>query len=136
MARQTSIDCYNKIKESKLLPKRRLQAMEYLMDIVPCTASELQKAMPYHDGGRDCMKRISELAECGVVYERGVRPCRETGNTVIEWDLTDNLPKNIKPETNTKKERINKAVGAFWDLYNDNKSTEKWREVADLIKKI
>jgi len=136
MTRQTSIDCYHEIKESGLLSKRRLQALEYLMRIAPCTASELQKSMPYHDGGRDCMKRISELAKRKVVYEKGIRTCTVTGRQVTEWDLTDNLPKDIKPATNRKKERASNALNALRDLYKNKDLDEKWKLVAKLIKEI
>jgi hypothetical protein len=104
--RQTSIDCYNQIKEEGLLSKRRLQAFEALLKIAPCTATELQKSMNYNDGGRDCIKRLSELRDLGVIYEKTERICSVTGRNVIEWDLTDNLPMDCKVITNNKKYRV------------------------------
>ena len=67
--RQTSIDCYNEIRLNGLLSKRRLQTFEAIMKIAPCTASEVQQSINYNNGGRDCMKRISELRDIGVIYE-------------------------------------------------------------------
>ena len=136
--RQTSIDCYNQIKEEGLLSKRRLQAFEALLKIAPCTATELQKSMNYNDGGRDCIKRLSELRDLGVIYEKTERNCSITGRNVIEWDLTDNLPKNSKIITNTKKDRINNTLNALRELYKirNVSSVEDWKKVVDLIKNI
>ena len=134
--RQTSIDCYHEIKNSGLLSKRRLQALEYIMKIAPCTASELQESMPYNDGGRDCMKRISELATRGVVYEKGVRECRVTGRHVIEWDMTGNLPKDVETPVTPKQKKVTAALDALRDLYENKNTNEKWVEVANLIKSI
>jgi|688.fasta_scaffold03481_21 hypothetical protein len=136
--RQTSIDCYNKIKANGLLSKRRLQTLEVLIKIAPCTATELQNSMDYNDGGRDCMKRLSELRDLGVIYEKTERNCSITGRNVIEWDLTDKIPINRKVITNTKKDRINNTLKAFRELYKNknNSVVEDWEKVADLIKSI
>jgi len=136
--RQTSIDCYNKIKANGLLSKRRLQTLEVLIKIAPCTATELQNSMDYNDGGRDCMKRLSELRDLGVIYEKTERNCSITGRNVIEWDLTDKIPVNRKVITNTKKDRINNTLKAFRELYKNknNSVVEDWEKVADLIKSI
>ncbi len=98
MVRQTSIDCYNQIKAEGLLSKRRFQAYFAIYLIAPCTASELQHSMVYEDGGRDCMKRVSELRELGVIKEVGTRECKITKRNVIEWDLTNNLPLDKLPK--------------------------------------
>lgn len=136
--RQTSINCYNQIKANGLLSKRRFQTLEALIKIAPCTATELQNSMDYNDGGRDCMKRLSELRDLGVIYEKNERNCSVTGRTVIEWDLTDNLPLNSKVITNTKKDRINNTLNALRDLYKKRKvsSNEDWKKLSDLIKSI
>ena len=81
--RQTSIDCYNEIKNSGLLSKRRFETFEAIIKIAPCTASEVQHSINYNNGGRDCMKRISELRDRGVIYEVKTRECRVTGRNVI-----------------------------------------------------
>jgi hypothetical protein len=74
-ARQTSIDCYRQIQAQGLLSKRRFEVYEKLLAIAPCTASELQKSMDYNNGGRDCMKRLSELRDLGAIYEKIARKC-------------------------------------------------------------
>ena len=137
-ARQTSIDCYNKIKAQGLLSKRRFEVYEKLLTIAPCTASELQKSMDYNNGGRDCMKRLSELRDLGTIYEKRERKCNVTGKIVIEWDLTDKLP--IKPAklVTAKQIRVDTTIDALKLLYK-NKLTatlDDWQMVANLIRKI
>jgi hypothetical protein len=136
--RQTSIDCYNQIKNSGLLSKRRFETYEAMVKIAPCTASEVQKSINYFDGGRDCMKRISELNKLGVIYDKGTRTCNVTGRNVVEWDLTDRLPVNVKSSINTKKHRINEALNSLRQLYKnkDSSTNEEWKAVADLINSI
>ena len=135
--RQTSIDCYNQIKSDGLLSKRRFETFEAIMKIAPCTASEVQHSINYNNGGRDCMKRISELRDRGVIYEVRTRGCRITGMNVIEWDLTDRLPVNIKNPNKTKKQRLDDALNSLRELYKNKDSTnEDWKIVADLIKSI
>tara|TARA_R110000751_G_scaffold65819_6_gene134536 strand:+ start:631 stop:1050 length:420 start_codon:yes stop_codon:yes gene_type:complete len=136
--RQTSIDCYNKIRSNGLLSKRRLETFKAIIKIAPCTASEVQHSINYHNGGRDCMKRISELRDRGVIYEVRTRECRVTGRNVIEWDLTDRLPVEIKKSNKTKKHRVNDALNSLRELYKnkDVSMDEDWKTVADLIKSI
>jgi len=136
--RQTSISCYNTIKSNGLLSKRRFQAYEFLCNHAPCTASELQAKMVYKDGGRDVQKRLSELRKSGVISEKRVRECRITGQKVIEWELTNKLPKKIRPITTTKSHRIKKAILALAVLRtkSPNITDEDWLSVAGLIDKI
>ena len=136
--RQTSINCYNEIKRDGLLSKRRLETFVAIMKIAPCTASEVQHSINYHKGGRDCMKRISELRDRGVVYEVRTRKCRITGKNVIEWDLTDKLPIDFKNPNKSKKQKKNEALESLRELYKnkDNSKVDDWKIVADLIKSI
>jgi hypothetical protein len=137
-ARQTSIDCYNQIKAQGLLSKRRFEVYEKLLTIAPYTASELQKSMDYNNGGRDCMKRLSELRDLGTIYEKRERKCNVTGKIVIEWDLTDKLP--IKPAKliTAKQIRVDTTIDALRLLYKNKltASVVDWQNVADLIRKI
>ena len=133
--RQTSIDCYNKIKEEGLLSKRRLQVYESIYNSAPCTASEVfkEKNLKTNQSGR-----FTELRDLGVIYEKGERICSITGRNVIEWDLTDRLPVNVKNTNKTKKDKINDALNSLRELYK-NKNTcldEDWKRVADSIKNI
>ena len=133
--RQTSIDCYNQIKSEGLLSKRRLQVYESIFNYAPCTASEVfnDKNLKTNQSGR-----FTELRDLGVIYEKGERLCRVTGRNVIEWDLTDKLPVNVKKTIKTKKQKINDALNLLRVLYKnkDISTNEDWTKVADLIKSI
>lgn len=133
--RQTSIDCYNQIKSEGLLSKRRLQVYESIFNYAPCTASEVfnDKNLKTNQSGR-----FTELRDLGVIYEKGERLCRVTGRNVIEWDLTDKLPVNVKKTIKTKKQKINDALNLLRVLYKnkDTSTNEDWTKVANLIKSI
>jgi hypothetical protein len=134
--RKTSIECYNQIKSEKLLTKRRFQVYEAIFKNAPCTTNEALKDV--FSGSHGIGSRTTELREQGVIYEKGVRECTVTGRNVIEWDLTDNLPINVKLNANTKKKRVETALNALRELYKYvGVSTDKdWGAVADLIKGI
>ena len=134
--RQTSIDCFNKIKQEGLLSKRRLEVYEAILKNAPCTTNEALKDV--HSGSHGVGSRTTELRDAGVIYEKDVRPCMVTGRNVIEWDLTDRLPVNIKNSNKTKKHRVDDALNSLRELYR-NKNTcsdQDWKMVADLIKSI
>ena len=133
--RQTSIDCFNQIKQEGLLSKRRLQVFESIFNNAPCTASEVfnEKNLKTNQSGR-----FTELRDLGVIYEKGERLCTVTGRNVIEWDLTDRLPVNVKKTIKTKKQKINDALNLLRVLYKnkDTSTNEDWTKVANLIKSI
>lgn len=136
--RQTSIDCFNEIKNSNLLAKRRLETYEAIFKSAPCTRQEaLQHTNPVNPLSLSAV-RFTELRRLGVIYEKGIRKCRVTGRNVIEWDLTDRLPIIFKNKNQTKKQKINNVISCLRELYkNKNVSTaEDWKKIAELIKKI
>jgi len=134
--RQTSIDCYNEIRANGLLSKRRLEVYEAILKNAPCTTNEALKDI--YSGSHGVGSRTTELRDVGVIYEVRTRSCRITGRNVIEWDLTDRLPINIKKTNKTKKQRVSDTLNSLRELYkNKNTSTdEDWKMVADLIKSI
>ena len=134
MTRQTSIDCYNQIKNNGLLSKRRLEVYEAIFKNAPCTTNEALKDI--YSGSHGVGSRTTELRELGVIYERQTRKCNVTGRVVIEWDLTGNLPKNTKVNTNAKQERKDKALEALRELYKDQSNINQWKKVSALIKAI
>ena len=134
MIRQTSIDCYNEIKNNGLLSKRRLEVYEAIFKNAPCTTNEALKDI--YSGSHGVGSRTTELRELGVIYEKQTRKCNVTGRVVIEWDLTDNLPKDIKPKANAKQQRKDKAIDALRELYKNQSDSEVWQNVAKLIQKI
>ena len=134
ITRQTSIDCFNQIKQEGLLSKRRLQVYESIYNYAPCTASEVfkEKNLKTNQSGR-----FTELRDLGVIYEKGERACSITGKNVIEWDLTDRLPIDIKKSNKTKKQKVDCALNSLRELYkNKDNSTNEGKIVADLIKSI
>ena len=136
--RQTSIDCYNKIKQEGLLAKRRFETFDAIFKAAPCTRQEaLEHTNPVNALSLSAA-RFTELRRLGVIYEKGEKKCNITGRNVIEWDLTDRLPVNIKKSYITKKDRVNDALNSLRELYK-NKNTcsdDDWKKVSDLIKDI
>ena len=135
--RQTSIDCYNEIRANGLLSKRRFEVYEALLSSAPCTSSEAIRNAKTTFGVFGVSSRFTELRDLGVIHEVRTRECRVTGRNVIEWDLTDRLPVNIKNPNKTKKQRLDDALNSLRELYKNKDSTnEDWKTVADLIKGI
>ena len=136
--RQTSIDCYTQIKQEGLLSKRRLEVYEALLSTSPCTSSEAIRNAKTTFGVFGVSSRFTELRDLGVIYEKGEKKCSITGRNVIEWDLTDKLPVNIKKTNKTKKQKVDDALNSLRQLYkNKNISTvDDWKIVANLIKSI
>ena len=137
--RQTPIDCYNKIKSEGLLSKMRLKVYEAILRKAPCTSGEAFATMTTKENQiSQSRARFTELRELGVIYEVQNRKCSITGMSVIEWDLTDRLPVNVKNTNKTKKQKINDALNSLRELYKnkDISTNDDWRAVADLIKNI
>ena len=136
--RQTSIDCYNQIKQEGLLSKRRLEVFEALLSSAPCTSSEAIRNAKTTFGVFGVSSRFTELRDLGVIYEKGEKQCSITGRNVIEWDLTDRLPVNVKSSNKTKQQKKNLALNSLRELYKnkDVSTDEDWKTVADLIKSI
>ena len=134
--RQTSIDCFIKIKQEGLLSKRRLEVYEAILKNAPCTTNEALKDI--HSGSHGVGSRTTELRDAGVIYEKDVRPCNITGRNVIEWDLTDKLPFNTKVPSKTKSQKKRAALDSLRLLYKkkDISTNEDWKIVANLIKDI
>tara|TARA_R110000787_G_scaffold188978_1_gene300700 strand:+ start:214 stop:633 length:420 start_codon:yes stop_codon:yes gene_type:complete len=136
--RQTSIDCYNEIRANGLLSKRRFEVYEALLSSAPCTSSEAIRNAKTTFGVFGVSSRFTELRDLGVIYEKGEKKCSITGRNVIEWDLTDRLPVNIKNPNKTKKYRVDDALNSLRELYRNQNtcSDQDWKIVADLIKSI
>ena len=136
--RQTSIDCYNKIKQDGLLSRRRFEVYEALLSSAPCTSSEAIRNAKTTFGVFGVSSRFTELRDLGVIFEKGEKKCTITGRNVIEWDLTDRLPIEIKNTNKTKKHRVDDALNSLRELYKnkDISTDEDWKTVANLIKSI
>lgn len=108
--RPTSIEAYKKIKESGLLSQRRFQVYEALCEIGRATKNEISKHL-HLKGIRInpnlVSARLVELRDLDVVYEVKERACKVSEMTIIEWDLTDRLPKKIKKPKKIKCKHCN-----------------------------
>ena len=134
--RQTSIDCYNQIKEEGLLSNMRFRVYSALLAMGrPSTTREVYETMNVI---KQEATRFTELRKLGVIYEVQNRKCNITGRTSIEWDLTDRLPIKIKKSNRTKKHKIDDALNSLRELYKnkDTSTDQDWKLVADLIKSI
>ena len=134
--RQTSIDCYNKIKANGLLSKSRLQVYEALYKMgKPSTAREIFDTMNIvkFEAGR-----LTELRNMGAVYENKVRECTITNKNVIEYDLTDNLPTKLKATQTIKQQKVSQALSLIESLGKRLNEPEKaeLRAIWHLVKKI
>tara|TARA_R110002073_G_scaffold17423_1_gene65505 strand:+ start:706 stop:1128 length:423 start_codon:yes stop_codon:yes gene_type:complete len=137
--RQTSIDCYNQIKEQGLLSNMRFKVYEAILKKAPCTSGEAFATMTTKENQiSQSRARFTELRNLGVIYEKGEKQCSITGRNVIEWDLTDRLPVNVKSSNKTKQQKKNAALNSLRELYKnkDISTDEDWKIVADLIKSI
>lgn len=135
-ARQTSIDCYNQIREEGLLSNMRFRVYSALLAMgKPSTTREVYATMNVI---KQEATRFTELRKLGVIYEVQNRKCNITGRTSIEWDLTDRLPIKIKKCNRTKKHKIDDALNSLRKLYKnkDTSTDQDWKTVADLIKNI
>jgi hypothetical protein len=108
--RQTSINCFNQITKEGLLSKCRLALYELGK---PSTAREIFSTMQVV---KMEATRLTELMNMGVIYERGIRNCAITGRKVIEWDSTDNLPKDLQKINRKDKVKILKGMIAELQL--------------------
>lgn len=132
--RQTSIDCFNQIKNSGSLSKSRFKVYETLYNLnKPSTAREIFARIPVV---KIEPTRLTELRELGVIYEVSVRKCSITGVNSIEWDLTNNQPKKLPPRVTTK-QKLKKLEMMINDL--DNKVSDLFiksylSDIADYLK--
>ena len=93
MTRNTSKAAYASIVQNQMLPKMQLEAYKALYRHGPATARELDRYMQ-GAAGTSFWKRLGELVYVwGVAEEVRTRRCAVSGKTVIEYDVTDDLPK-------------------------------------------
>jgi len=107
MIRQTSIDAYNAIRDNGLLSERRWQVYDVLYDIGPATGGEVFKEFKKRYGitaptNSNVTTRLGELRQMTVVMELGVKACTVSGQRVILWDVTANLPLKFEKSKRVK----------------------------------
>lgn len=106
LTRETSKEAYTKIKDSGLLSKRKWQVYDHVFVHGPVIARDVwKKIAPETSTGSICT-RLSELREMGVVKEVGTKVDQATGMTVIEWDVTANLPRKLQKKKTVEDIRL------------------------------
>jgi hypothetical protein len=88
--RTTSLDAILKLRDTKILGARQLEAWSVLFEKGPMTANEMEQAAGIF--GRGLHKRLSELKSLGLVKEKEVRHCRVTRCSAIVWQATQPDP--------------------------------------------
>lgn len=115
MARRTSIAVYHRIEEEEgLLSKAQWRVYAWLFECGPATAGEIAQAIEYIRNNTSA--RLVELKKMGVVEEIGERVCETTGNNVILWDVTDQLPvEPTKGPTSKTRKQLEKERDWLFD---------------------
>ena len=142
MARETSINAYNHIKENNLLGKLQFKVYQTLYYHGPLTGNEMRIVLD-HDGNSGVYTtRLSELERMGAIKALEKRVCSATGHKALEWDVTSHIPKS-KVKAITKKQKINtiaQGIQDFKQMINDSSYTIKreWltRQLNNLLSKI
>ncbi len=108
MIRETSIAVYHQIQEEGLLSDRRNQVFKCLWEHGPMTQNETYVKLNVPNLQQSSiMPRFAELKDLGVITDIGKRECTVTGRTVLEWDITGDLPiKKSKATFKEQKEEI------------------------------
>jgi len=141
MTRQTSIDAYYTILDNGLLGLRQWQVYTHLYYNGPCTGKQVTNAL--RDGKKNCgayTTRLSELRDMGVIYEVEETICEDSGQVVMLWDVTGELPvkhRKIKSKLAVAKESIAVLVKALESAVNELEQDGHSRDerVHDLIAK-
>lgn len=131
--RQTSIDCYNQIKAQGLLSKKRMEVYEVLFRYGNQTGSQIALNHRELFGNASTISetirnRVTELLYLGVVEEVAVIQCpiTKTKRNVIQWGLTDNLPKKYEKLPTTKEKiaelrsLVSKLEENTFDMFHKN----------------
>jgi len=108
MIRRNSIEAYREIQLNGLLSARRFEIYNYLFYSGPATATEISHGLQERNtNNANVRARLNELRDMGVVYEVQNVNCPYTGMTVIQWDVTDKLPKKLDRKHHDKPKMFN-----------------------------
>lgn len=113
--RKTSIEAYHNIKENGLLSKRRFEVYEFLFNNGPCTQRQVYMGVGNGNNFSSYTSRFSELRRMNLIDDFGTTICQHTGQTVLFFDVTENLPKKLDKKE-TKDQIINKLQNRIVDL--------------------
>jgi len=109
MVRDTSIEIYRKITDEGLLSKKRQQVYDIIFHHGPMTGSQVaaKYKLMYSSAkhSESIRNRITELVKQKVVKEVGVKECPITGNKVLWFDVTADLPVKIPKKLTMKQKK-------------------------------
>jgi len=123
MIQQTSIDAYEKLKESKVLGKLQLEVAEILIKSGPLTQGEVVIRSSRRNRGSSITPRFAELEDAGVIEHCGSRECTVTKNDCLVWKYTGRIPESKKSKKHLRVLFMVEADGKilpnpalnFWD---------------------
>jgi len=139
MVRQTSLEVYEKIEKEGLLSKNRWRVYDLIYRYGAMTGAQISGLYNEHYGKSSVSEvvrnRITELVKQTVVTELGTCKCPVTGNTVMRYDVTANLPISYVPGP-TKDERRASALRELKRLRDKYLDKEEFVLLKELIEKI
>jgi len=103
--RNTSKQVYHQIKASGVLSQRRWEVFDWLWHNGPATGREAIRGARAADHGpviSQTRARLTELRDMGAIEEIGTTIDNVTGNEVILWDVTGNMPHKLPPRVKGK----------------------------------
>lgn len=106
--RTTSIEVYKFLEENGTLSAKRWEIYATVYNHGPITSGEAFAKLSEGKTLKSLSQsraRFTELRGMGLLKETGERECKITGYTVIEWDVTDQLPLKLE-KAPTRKEKI------------------------------
>ena len=105
--RRTSRLVLEQIREGRLLPRQRMAIYTCLFDHGPMTITECFARLTRSNSSLNwnTRSRFTELREQGAIYEVSERVCTVTSQTVIEWDVTADVPRPLarRPPATTRR---------------------------------
>lgn len=112
MTRQTSIDSYNALKNSKALGAKQWHVYEMLYHYGPLTSNETAEKLRTMGVVRNkpsVTPRFAELSDMKLIAAVGTRLCTVSGRNNVIWDVTNAsapVPRVRKPSRKQLLERI------------------------------
>lgn len=131
--RHTSLEAYNTLHTKGFLTGLQAKVYDVLYNNGPLTQGEAWNEFLPDYQRHSVDPRFAELQKMGVIQTLGYRPCRLTGQTCIEWDVTEHVPES-KPVHIPKMKLADEAPAIIvllekLDKYFSNLSDESKQEV-------
>jgi predicted transcriptional regulator len=133
--RLTTIEAYNKVKESGLLSCLRLKVYKILLENGQLTANEMRMFASSDVNSGVFSTRLSELERMGVVRTIGTRKCKTSGHNALVWEVTGDLPIKFERKK-TKKDKREDLLNKIKELMeaSEGKWLTELTDIYDLAK--